>query len=85
MEQESREDRIKRKKREWYHRNKDKVLAQQNNPVKKEYKRKWYQQNREKVIENVYKWRKNNPHAMVLMRHRQTQKELGEWHYPTKK
>jgi hypothetical protein len=85
METESREDRIRRLKREWYHRNKDKVLAQQNNPQKKAYYKRWYQENRAYNIERVRTWEKENPHQVALTKQRAKQKELGEWHYPNKK
>ena len=46
------DERRKQQKREWYHRNRDKVLEQQKNSVnKKVSQRAWYTNNKEECIE----------------------------------
>lgn len=73
-------ERTRRLKREWYHRNKDAVLAQQNNPEKKAYQKQWYQRNKAKCIDQAINWRINNPQASALINLRQQRKTLDTWH-----
>ena len=51
-------DKIKQQKREWYKRNKKKVLKQQKtSEKKKEYLKEWYLKNKDDQIQKSLKWR----------------------------
>lgn len=55
-------DKIKQQKREWYNRNKKKVLKQQKtSEKKKEYLKEWYLKNRDQRIQKSLKWTEENP------------------------
>ena len=50
-------ERINQQKREWYKRNKKKVLKQQKTSVeRKESKREWYLKNKDEHIQQCLKW-----------------------------
>ena len=60
-------EKIKRQKREWYHRNKKKVLKQQKTSErKKEYLKEWYLKNRHEKIRKSLQWIKENPEKRQL-------------------
>ena len=78
----SQNQKIKIQKRDWYHRNKEKVLAQQKESEKKKRSQKeWYENNKELCIERARKWSENNPTARKLIVQRYTLKKssLGGW------
>ena len=74
-------DKRKRQKREWYERNREKVLEQQRNSEnKKEYQKEWYVNNKDRVIEKSKRWNKINMGARKLIIDRyQKGKECQEW------
>ena len=54
-------EKIKRQKREWYHRNKKKVLKQQKTSErKKEYLKEWYLKKRQEKIRKSLQWTREN-------------------------
>ena len=60
-------DKIKQQKREWYNRNKKKVLKQQKtSEKKKEYLKEWYLKNRNECIQKSLKWTEENPEQRRL-------------------
>ena len=78
---ESKIDRRKRQKREWYERNREKVLEQQKNSDKKKTsQREWYVNNRDKIIENAKRWNNTNVGArkLIIERYRKGV-ECQEW------
>ena len=78
---ESKLDRRKRQKREWYARNRESVLEQQkNSEKKKQSQRKWYVNNRDKIIEKAKRWNNTNVGArkLIIERYRKG-KECQEW------
>ena len=78
---ESKLDRRKRQKREWYERNREKVLEQQKNSDKKKTsQRAWYVNNRDKIIEKAKRWNNTNVGArkLIIERYRKG-KECQEW------
>ena len=78
---ESKLDRRKRQKREWYERNREKVLEQQKNSDKKKTsQREWYVNNRDKIIEKAKRWNNTNVGArkLIIERYRKG-KECQEW------
>ena len=80
MEQ-SKLDKRKKQKREWYHRNKEAVLEQQKNSEKKKKSQKeWYVNNRDRIIENSKKWNNANVGArkLIIERYRKGV-ECQEW------
>ena len=61
-------DKIKQQKREWYHKNKKKVLKQQKtSEKKKEYLKEWYQKNRYECIKKSLKWTEENREQRRLL------------------
>ena len=78
---ESKIDKRKRQKREWYHRNKEIVLEQQKNSNRKKMsQREWYVNNRDKIIEKAKKWNNTNESARKLIIERYKKgKECQEW------
>ena len=78
---ESKIDKRKRQKREWYHRNKEIVLEQQkNSEKKKKSQREWYVNNRDEIIEKAKEWNNTNVGArkLIIERYRKG-KECQEW------
>ncbi len=72
-------EKIKRQKREWYHRNKKKVLKQQKTSErKKEYLKEWYLKNRQEKIQKSLQWTKENPEKRQLHIQRYVQKNSAE-------
>ena len=66
-------DKRKKQKRDWYHKNKEKVLKQQKeSESKKKNQREWYTNNRERCIVKSKKWNKDNPSArrLIVERHK---------------
>ena len=60
-------EKIKRQKREWYHRNKKKVLKQQKTSErKKQYLKEWYLKNRQEKIQKSLQWTRENPEKRQL-------------------
>ena len=78
---ESKIDKRKRQKREWYHRNKEIVLEQQKNSEKKRIsQREWYVNNRDKIIEKANRWNNTNVGARKLIIERYKKgKQCQEW------
>ena len=78
---ESKIDKRKRQKREWYHRNKEIVLEQQKNSEKKKTsQREWYVNNRDKIIEKANRWNNTNVGARKLIIERYKKgKQCQEW------
>ena len=77
----TKKDKRKRQKREWYERNREKVLEQQRNSEnKKQSQREWYVNNKDRVIEKSKRWNKINMGARKLIIDRyQKGKECQEW------
>ena len=78
----SQNQKIKSQKRDWYHRNKEKVLEQQKSSESKmRSQREWYQNNKELCIDRARKWTENNPTARKLIVQRYTLKKssIGRW------
>ena len=72
-------EKIKRQKREWYHRNKKKVLKQQKTSErKKKYLKEWYLRNRQEKIQKSLQWNKENPEKRQLHIQRYVQKNSAE-------
>ena len=74
-------DKRKRQKREWYERNREKVLEQQKNSEnKKENQKEWYVNNKDRVIEKSKRWNKFNKGArkLIIERYRKGV-ECQEW------
>ena len=78
---ESKLDRRKRQKREWYARNRESVLEQQkNSEKKKQSQREWYVNNKDRIIEKSTTWNNNNEGARKLSIERYRKgKECQEW------
>ena len=78
---ESKIDKRKRQKREWYHRNKEIVLEQQKNSNRKKMsQREWYVNNRDKIIEKANRWNNTNVGARKLIIERYKKgKQCQEW------
>ena len=74
-------DKRKKQKREWYERNREKVLEQQRNSEnKKENQKEWYVNNKDRVIEKSKRWNKINMGARKLIIDRyQKGKVWQEW------
>ncbi len=63
-------DKIKQQKREWYKRNKKKVLKQQKtSEKKKEYLKEWYLKNKDEKNQKSLKWIEENPESRKLHIH----------------
>ena len=77
----TKKDKRNRQKREWYERNREKVLEQQkNSEQKKENQKEWYVNNKDRVIEKSKRWNKINMGARKLIIDRyQKGKECQEW------
>ena len=72
-------DKIKQQKREWYNRNKKKVLKQQKtSEKKKEYLREWYLKNRDQRIQKSLKWTEENPDQRRLHIQKYVQKNSAK-------
>ena len=70
------EEKRKQQKREWYHRNREKVLEQQKNSVNKKVSQKvWYTNNKEKRIERAKQWNRENLGARRLIINRYHQRK----------
>ena len=55
-------EKLKQQKREWYYRNRKKVLKQQKtSSERKETKKEWYERNKKECIQNAIEWVKDNP------------------------
>ena len=78
----NREEKIRQQKREWYHRNRDKVLEQQKNSIsKKELQKEWYANNKEECIERAKQWNSENLGARKLITNRYLKRkgQLCQW------
>ena len=67
------EQKRKKQKRDWYHKNKEKVLKQQKeSESKRRNQKEWYTNNRERCIVKSKKWNKDNPSArrLIVERHK---------------
>ena len=74
------DERRKQQKREWYHRNRDKVLEQQKNSVNKKVSQKvWYTNNKEERIERAKKWNSENLGARKLINVRYIKRKDQTW------
>ena len=76
------DERRKQQKREWYHRNRDKVLEQQKNSIgKKELQKEWYANNKEECIERAKQWNSENLGARKLITNRYLKRkgQLCQW------
>ena len=80
-------DKRKKQKREWYERNREKVLEQQKNSEdKRTSQREWYVNNKDRVMEKSKRWNKLNKGARKLIVDRyQKGKECQEWALAMKK
>ena len=75
-------DKIKQQKREWYNRNKKKVLKQQKtSEKKKEYLKEWYLKNRDQKIQKSLKWTEENPENRQLHIQKYVQKNSAQTKY----
>ena len=75
-------DKIKQQKREWYNRNKKKVLKQQKtSEKKKEYLREWYLKNRDEKIQKSLKWTKENPEKRQFAVKKYTSFFIVQWKF----
>ena len=76
----NREEKIRHQKREWYYRNKDKVLEQQKNSEKKNVSQKmWYSNNKESCIERAIVWNRENEGARKLINDRYIKRKDQVW------
>ena len=76
------EQKRKKQKRDWYHRNKEAVLTQQRRSEKKKKSQKeWYANNKEICIAKSKKWNENNPSArkLIMERHKTKNNPKGVW------
>ena len=74
------EEKIKQQKREWYYRNKDKVLEQQKNSEKKKVSQKlWYSNNKESCIKRAKVWNRENEGARKLINDRYIKRKDQVW------
>ena len=76
------EQKRKKQKRDWYHRNKEAVLTQQRRSEKKKKSQKeWYANNKEMCIAKSKKWNENNPSArkLIMERHKTKNNPKGVW------
>ncbi len=74
------EQKRKKQKRDWYHRNKEEVLEQQKKSEKKKKSQKeWYANNRVQQIDKAKKWNKDNGTArkLIVDRYKNKQKNKG--------
>ena len=70
-------DKIKQQKREWYKRNKKKVLKQQKtSEKKKEYLKEWYLKNKDEHNQKSLKWIEENPESRKLHIQKYVQKKF---------
>jgi hypothetical protein len=75
-------DKIKQQKREWYKRNKMKVLKQQKtSEKKKEYLKEWYLKNKDEQIKKSLKWIAENPESRKLHIQKYVQKNSAQTKY----
>ena len=75
-------DKIKQQKREWYKRNKKKVLKQQKtSEKKKEYLREWYLKNKDEKIQKSLKWTEENPESRKIHVNKYVQKNSAKTKY----
>jgi len=66
-ENQTKEERIKQQKREWYYRNRKSVLKQQKKSEgRKESKKEWYDKNRKDCIDKSTNWINENPEKRQL-------------------
>ena len=76
----NREEKIRYQKREWYYRNKDKVLEQQKNSEKKKVSQKlWYSNNKESCIKRAKVWNRENEGARKLINDRYIKRKDQTW------
>ena len=76
----NREEKIRYQKREWYYRNKDKVLEQQKNSEKKKETLKiWYSNNKESCIKRAKVWNRENVGARKLINDRYIKRKDQTW------
>lgn len=74
------EEKIRQQKREWYYRNRDKVLEQQKNSArKKESQKTWYSNNKESCIERAKVWNRENEGARKLIIDRYIKRKDRIW------
>ena len=76
----NREEKIRYQKREWYYRNKDKVLEQQKNSEKKKVSQKLgYSNNKESCIKRAKVWNRENVGARKLINDRYIKRKDQVW------
>ena len=69
----------RQQKRDWYHKNKERVLEQQKeSDSKKRNQKEWYLNNRKLCIDRAKKWNKTNSEARKLIVHRYTHKKYTQ-------
>ena len=76
------EQKRKKQKRDWYHKNKEAVLEQQKNSErKKKSQKEWYMNNREMCIAKSKRWNADNLSArkLILERYKTKNNPKGEW------
>ena len=76
-------DKRKKQKRDWYHKNKEKVLKQQKNSKKKKKSQKeCYQKNKNLCISRAKRWNEENPSArkLIVERHKTKNNPKGVWY-----
>ena len=72
-------EKIKQQKRDWYYRNRKKVLKQQKtNLQRKETKKEWYARNKKECIQNAIEWIKDNPEQRQLHIQKYVQKNSAK-------
>ena len=72
-------DKVKQQKREWYKRNKKKVLKQQKtSEKKKEYLKEWYLKNKDEHNQRSLKWIEENPESRKLHIQKYVRKNSAE-------
>ena len=72
-------EKIKKQKREWYKRNKKKVLKQQKTSErKKEYLKEWYLKNKDEHKQKSLKWIEENPESRRLHIQKYVQKNSAQ-------
>ena len=76
------EQKRKKQKRDWYHKNKEIVLKQQkNSESKKKIQKEWYANNKEMCIARAKRWNEDNPSArkLIVERHKTKNNPKGVW------
>ena len=75
----SQEEKRKKKKRDWYHENREKVLEQQKNWKKKKQQKEWYANNKVQQIDKAKKWNKEIKCSKIDSRYYKNKQKNKGW------